>query len=161
MTVCIDGVEVALGRDEDDPRIMGFYVYVHSLKKPQNQARSWVNPADCGTAKATLAAIIAAAIAGAEYIGNKYGEPVNPTTVARNAREAMEREIRLMAEMSGGVQKVLKTLHEHRARLNNQAQEVVEKARWVVGKGLPLSVNEMVSLQNILGELLSPDRAGG
>jgi len=161
MTVCIDGVEVSLGRSEDDPRIMGFYVYVHSRMKPQNQMQGWINPADYGNAKGVLAAIIATAIAGAERLAQKYGDPVDPATVARNAREAMEREMRLMAEMSGGVQSALKLLWEKRADLDNRALEVVERCRWAVNKGLPLSVTEMESVQNIVGVVLSPNRAGG
>lgn len=161
MTVCIDGVEVALGRDEDDPRIMGFYIYVHQRKRPQNQSMSFVNPADFVNAKGVLAAVMASAIAGAEHMAKKYGDPLDPQKVARNARDAMEREVRLMAELSGGVQKMLTFLWEKRAELDNQALEIVDRARWAINQGLPLSVNEMTSIQNIMGHLLSPDRAGG
>lgn len=160
MSVCIDGVEVALGRDDDDPRIMGFNVYVHSRSKPQNQAHSFVNPADCGNAKATTAAIILAAIQCAEHLARKYGDPVCPEAVGRNAADALGQEVRLMAELSGGLQAKLKLLKGKTAFMDNQAQEVYQRVVWAVSQGLPVSVNEMVSIDNIIGVVMSPDKGG-
>lgn len=127
----LGAVQVSFGRSESDWRQLVIRVQVHSKLKKGLLSSVDVNPASLGNVQATIAAVSAAAGAGAEYLGQQYGDNIDPEHCAKLAREAFAAEARLMAESTQGVGVVVARLMANRAHLPEVYREKAERWNWL------------------------------
>ena len=127
MTIRIGAVEVSLGRLSSDQRKFSLNVYVRSVVRPGLQAQNEIDPGKFSNAAAVLQAVGVAAGAGAEYLGVKYGDNIDPSTAVRDAMRATAEEMKLMASLSGSVPEKLRHLNSKKSLLSNRD---LESLKW-------------------------------
>lgn len=149
----IDQVAVEYGRSSEDFRQLVILVRVLSRRKKGLSAQSEVNPAKCGTVLATVAAIQAAAGAGAEYLGEKYGDNIDPDQAAKNAVHAFQEETKLLAESSRQVAHLVARMMTHRAKFSDPVREQVERWDWLLKHGQPLTPRDRADMGPVLAAL--------
>ena len=149
----IDNVAVEYGRASDDFRQLVVLIRVQSRRKKGLWAQHEVNPAKCGTVPATLAAIQAAAGSAAEYLGEKYGDNIDPDQAAKNAVHAFSEETKLLAESSRQVVHLVARMMAHRSKFTDPVREQVERWDWLLKHGQPITPRDRADMGPVLAAL--------
>lgn len=149
----LDNVAVEYGRAIQDFRQLVIHVRVLSRVKKGLWADIEVNPATCGTVQATVSAVEAAGGAAAEYLGEKYGDNLDPSTCARLAARAFLEETKLVAEASQGVQPLVARMMTHRHSMSDPYREKVERWDWLLRNNQPITPKDRNEMAPVLAAL--------
>lgn len=153
MTTVMEGVEVKLGRLDTDWRKFAVIVQVHSILKPGFKANCEIDPGEAGSQEKLLKMVGAAGGAGAEYLADKYGDALDPTTCVIYAQRAFLEEMKLCAELAKEVPAKLKRLDSNKFALQNNELELFDRLQWLVNHDEKLTPNEVHALDTMLGRL--------
>lgn len=153
MTTTIQGVQARLGRNPEDPRKYQVTVLVYSQVRPGLKSSTDIDPGQCASQQHLLQMIGTAGAACAEYLGEKYGDNIDPVAASRDALRAFGEECRLMAELAKDVPAKLKRLESNVAKLSNENQEQLRRLRYLVDHQERLLPKEVAWLNQRLGEL--------
>lgn len=153
MTTTINGVSARLGRDPEDFRRYRITVQVYSRVKPGLKASNDIDPGASNGQQHLLQLIGAAGAACAEYLGEKYGDNIDPATASRDAIRAFGEECHLLAAMSKDAPEKVKRLESQAVRLKAEERELLSKFRWSLDHGERLTPLEVEWLNRRIGEL--------
>lgn len=153
MTVAVEGVSARLGRDPDDFRRYLVTVQVYSKTKPGLKASSNIDPGKATNQQHLLQLVGTAAAACAEYLGEKYGDNIDPVTASRDALRAFAEEARLTKALALDAPAKVKRLEAMGARLPNQEKELLHKLRWAIDHGGQLTPLEIEWVNRRIAEL--------
>ena len=153
MTTTIQGVSARLGRDPEDFRRYLITVQVYSRTRPGLKSSTDIDPGQCASQQHILQMIGTAGAACAEYLGEKYGDNIDPVVASRDAVRAFGEECWLMAELAKDVPAKLKRLEANVAKLSNENQEQLRRLRYLVDHQEQLLPKEVAWLNQRLGEL--------
>ena len=153
MTTTIQGVQVRLGRNPEDPRKYRVTVLVYSQKRPGLKSTTDIDPGKCANQQHLLQLIGTAGAACAEYLGKRYGDNIDPAECAKFAIRAFGEECRLVAELAKDAHSKLKRLESNAAKLSNEHQEQLRRLRYLVDHQEKLLPKEVEWLNKRLGEL--------
>lgn len=153
MTTTIQGVQARLGRNPEDLRKYMVTVLVYSQKRPGLKSSTDIDPGGCANQQHLLQMVGTAGAACAEYLGNRYGDNIDPAGAARDAIRAFGEECRLMAELAKDVPAKLKRLESNMGKLSNEHQEKLRRLRYLVDHQEQLLPKEVAWLNQRLGEL--------
>ena len=153
MTTTINAVTARLARDPEDFRRYRITVQVYSRVKPGLKASNDIDPGASNGQQHLLQMIGTAGAACAEYLGEKYGDNIDPVVASRDAVRAFGEECRLMAELARDVPEKLKRLEANVAKLSNENQEQLRRLRYLVDHQEKLLPKEVAWLNQRLGEL--------
>lgn len=153
MTTTIQGVSARLGRDPDDFRRYLVTVQVYSQTKPGLKATNDIDPGKATNHQHLLQLVGTAAAACAEYLGEKYGDNIDPATASRDALRAFGEEAKLLVALAKDAPAKVKRLEAMSARLPNEEQELLHKLRWAIDHGEKLTPLEIEWVNRRIGEL--------
>jgi len=153
MTTTIQGVQARMERDPKDSRKYQVAVLVYSQKRPGLKSSTEIDPGKCTNQHHLLQLIGAAGAACAEYLGEKYGDNIDPSVASRDAIRAFAEECRLLAELARDVPAKLKRLEFNVASLTNENQEQLRRLRYLVDRQEKLLPREVAWLNQRLGEI--------
>lgn len=153
MSTTIEGVEVEFGRLESDWRKSSILVYVHSRKKPNVLSRAEIDPMICGTANATCMAISAAAGAGVEFLGKRYGDNLDATVAARLALRAFMEECKLLIEIQKDAPAKLQRLEGNLSLLKENERELLSRIKFFLTRGDKLTPGEIKAMDAMIARL--------
>lgn len=144
MSVTINGVTVRLQRDPENWRRFQVAVQVVSRKRPGLKAERTMDPGKAQGLSDLTKGIAAAAALNAEYLGDKYGDNIDPSLAIRDALQAFGEECRLLAAQSAGVGDKLKRLSESAwIKGQDREREAVRRMRWLIDRGERLTGGEI------------------
>lgn len=144
MTSTIDGVSVRLGRDPEDFRKYRISVQVYSRVKRGLKSNNDIDPGKVTGKDHLLQLVGAAGAACAEYLGDKYGDNVDPSSASRDAIRAFGEECRLQIALAADAPSKVKRLEKHAAMLKDNERELLHKLSWSLKHGerlTPVEVN--------------------
>lgn len=153
MSTTIEGTQVRLERDPENLRKFRIMVQVYSQKRPGLKATQEIDPGACRNKDHLLQLVGVAGAACAEYLGEKYGDNIDPADCSKNALHAFGEEARLMAALAVDVPAKMRRLESHVARLTNEQQEVLLRLRHLLDKQCRLVPREIRWLDERLGEI--------
>jgi hypothetical protein len=153
MTTAINGVNVRLGRDPEDFRRYQIVVQVYSARRPGLKSHYTIDPGKVNNKEHLLQLIATSASAGAEYLGQKYNDNIDPVRAGQYALQAFAEESRLIVELAKGAPAKVKRLETQVSLLNNQEQELLHKLRWAVDNNRQITVGENNWLNSVLGRI--------
>ena len=153
MTTTIQGVSARLGRDPEDFRRYLITVQVYSRTRPGLKATHDIDPGKCSGQQHLLQMIGTAGAACAEYLGEKYGDNIDPVAASRDALRAFGEEARLQAALAKDAPAKVKRLEANVAKLSNENQEQLRRLRYLVNHQEKLLPREVAWLNQRLGEL--------
>lgn len=153
MTTTIQGVSARLGRDPEDFRRYLITVQVYSRTRPGLKATHDIDPGKCSGQQHLLQMIGTAGAACAEYLGEKYGDNIDPVAASRDALRAFGEEARLQAALAKDAPAKVKRLESMSAQLRNEEQELLHKLRWALDHGEKLTPIEVEWVNQRIGEL--------
>lgn len=142
MATTINGVTVKMGRMDADWRKHAVIVQVRSRVKPGLKTAHEIDPGQAVNTQALIEGIGAAAALGAEHLCRKYRDIIDPHTAARDAIIAFGEEVRLIAELAKDMPDKVRRLYEARDRFDAQQGEVIERMKYLMGKGEKLTIDE-------------------
>lgn len=153
MTTTINGITARLGRSAEDFRRYQITVQVNSKKRPGLKSTSDIDPGKANNYHHLLQMVGAAGAACAEYLGEKYGDDVDPTEASRDAIRAFGEECWLLVSLTKDAPTKLKRLESHAAKLRNPDRELLLKLRWAVDRGEILTPQEIAWVDLRIGEI--------
>lgn len=153
MSVTIEGVEVRIDRGMHDKRKTVIVVQVMSRKQKGLFARHEVDPAEAGNVATTLRRIETSAGAAAEYLGEKYGDNIDPDNAARNAVKAFEEECRLLTALTQKAEKKIKRLEQSGSMLSAEEKQAVDFFKHIIKSGGQLLHGEAKYLNRLINKL--------
>ena len=153
MTTTIQGVQARLGRNPEDPRKYQVTVLMYSQVRPGLKSSTDIDPGQCASQQHLLQMIGTAGAACAEYLGEKYGDNIDPVVASRDAVRAFGEECRLLAAMSKDAPEKVKRLEAQAVRLKAEERELLSKFRWSLDHGERLTPLEVEWLNRRIGEL--------
>lgn len=144
MSTTIEGTSVRLGRDPEDFRRFMITVQVYSRTRPGLKSTNDIDPGKVNGQQHLLQLIGAAGAACAEYLGEKYGENIDPATASQNAIRAFGEECRLQVALSKDAPAKVKRLEQHAAAvLKDHERELLHKLSWSLKHGEKLTPVEV------------------
>lgn len=155
MSVTINGTTVRLQRDPEDWRKLQVLVRVASVKKPGLCADQTFDPGKAPTMSHFLKALGAAAALCAEYLGERYGDNLDPASCSRDVYAAFREEAKLLASMRQDAAQKIKRLRSsgwgQRAPAEDRAQ--LDRMKWLMDKGEQLTIAEGELINKWIGQL--------
>lgn len=142
MSTTINGVTVKMGRLADDWRKHAVIVQVASRVKPGLKAAQEIDPGQAVNARQLIQAVGAAAAVGAEYLGKKYNDIIDPSAAIRDAIQAFGEEARLIGELAKGMPDKVRRLYAERSRFDAQERELIGRMAYLIDKGEKLTREE-------------------
>lgn len=153
MTTTINGTTTRLGRDPDDFRRYMITVQVYSRARPGLKASHNIDPGKVTGQQHLLQLIGTAGAACAEYLGQKYGDNIDPAAASRDALRAFGEEAKLQVELSKDAPAKVKRLESMRSRLRDWETELLHKLRWAIDHNEKLTPLEVKWLDQRIGEI--------
>lgn len=153
MSTTIQGVQARLERSAEDARKFQVTILLYSRKRPGLKASSVIDPGATTNPQQLLQLVGTAGAACAEYLGENYGDDMDPGACSRDAIKAFGEECRMMAALAKDVPAKLKRLEACAGRLSNQHQDQLHRLSYLVKKNLQLLPGEVVWLNQRIGEL--------
>lgn len=155
MATKINDVTVKMGRLEADWRKHAIIVQVHSRMKPGLKAAQELDPGKAINAQELMKGVGAAAVLGAEYLGKKYKDIIDPSTAARDAIRAFGEEARLIGELAKDMPEKIRRLQAEASRFGEQERAVIDRMKFLVGRGEKLTVDEAEWVNNRIADIHS------
>lgn len=153
MSTTINGVTVKMGRMADDWRKHAVIVQVASRVKPGLKAAQELDPGQAVNARQLIAAVGAAAAVGAEYLGQKYNDLIDPSAATRDAIQAFGEEARLIGELAKGMPDKVRRLRREQARFSDQERELIARMAYLMDKGEKLTREEAEWVNDRIADL--------
>lgn len=153
MTTQIEGVEVELGRLDADWRKFGIKVKVRSRRKPGLKTIVEVDPGKVVDQNGLVKLVALAGASCAEQLGKKYKDNIDPVKAGTLAVQAFGEECRLMAALSQSNKAKLGRLTVHKASLNDNERELVDRLDWLTRRGDDMTPKEGAALDNMVARL--------
>lgn len=149
----VENVTVKAVRLEEDRRKIGFSVEVRSKLKNHLLSTTEIDPTQMTGTRQVIAAVQAAGGACAEYLGERYGDPQDVGACSRFAVKALHEELKLLSELAKSVPERLTRLEAHKESLKDVDRSILEKMRWVMGKGQHLTPSEVTWIDEKITEV--------
>lgn len=153
MSTTINGVTVRLGRDSENLARYVVTVQVASRVRKGLKSTNEIDPGSAGNQQTLLHQLGIAGAACAEYLGEKYGDNIDPAQCARDALKAFGEEARLVAALKADVPAKLKRLERNLGVLKDNQRELVHRCRFAVDKGSALTPEEVAALDAMIGQI--------
>lgn len=155
MSVTINGTTVRLQRDPEDWRKLQVLVRVASVKKPGLCADQTFDPGKSPSTAMFLKALGAAAALCAEYLGERYGDNLDPASCSRDVYAAFREEAKLLAALrvdaAVKAKRLLQSGWGQRAPAEDRAK--LERMAWLLNRGENLTAAEGEQINKWIGQL--------
>ena len=153
MSTTINGVTVRIGRDSENLVRYVVTVQVASRVRKGLKSTNEIDPGAAGNQRTLLHQLGIAGAACAEYLGEKYGDNIDPAQVARDALRAFGEEARLIAAIKEQVPAKLKRLEQNLHVLKENQRELLHRCSYAVKKGSALTPEEVAALDVMIGQI--------
>lgn len=153
MSTTINGITVRLGRDSENLARYVVTVQATSRRKPGLKASHEIDPGEAGDQRGLLHRIGIAGAACAEYLGEKYGDNIDPAAASRDALKAFGEEARLVASLKEQVPDKLKRLERNLGVLKENQRELVMRLRFAFDRGSALTPEEVAAMDVMIGQI--------
>jgi len=143
MSVSIEGVTVEVARDEEDPRKQVFNVTVASKVKPGVLSSVTIDPALLHSVKGLIDLVGVSAASGAEYLGEKYNDTMEPADAQRWGVKALGEEIRMLELVNRDIPAKVKRLENLSVLMRDNDRERLLNVAWCLKHGCKLTPKEV------------------
>ena len=151
----VEGVSVRLQRNTEDLRKYSIVVQAYSLKRPGLKSTTEIDPGKAKNKHTLLQTISAGGAACAEYLGNKYGDNIDPEKAAHSALKAFSEEVRRIVELSKDLPAKVKRLEDVGFKLKNNERELLYLIRWNLDKKQQIVSGEINWIDKMINRLHS------
>lgn len=153
MSTTVNGITVRLGRDSENLARYVVTVQASSRTKKGLKASNEIDPGQAGNQKTLLHQVGIAGAACAEYLGENYGDNIDPAAAARDAVRAFGEEARLIASLKAQVPEKLKRLERNLGVLKENQRELLHRCRFAFDRGSALTPEEVRALDTMIGQI--------
>lgn len=153
MTTTINGVTVRLGRDSENTLKYLITVQVYSELRTGLKSNSEIDPGKANNQQHLLQLIGMAGAACAEYLGEKYGDNIDPEKSSKYAIQAFGEECRLQEALAKDAPAKIKRLEQHTPILKEPERELLHKLSWALNHGCKLTPREVLWMNQCLARI--------
>lgn len=155
MTTTIGGVQVSLCRDEENFRKIAITIAVRSTTKKGVLSKTSIDPGKATNHAHLIQLISTAASAGAEYLGEKYGDDLDPASCGSSAIKAFGHECRLIQALQEEASAKVKKLEQNAGYLQDNEKEILFKLSWAIRNSRKITAQDADWVNKVLSRVYS------